>query len=210
MCSGRGCVATARRMSGDVSLISTFVFDDVGGRWLAVAVTQGNCGNADVEVWEVFSLQPRPDGALSGEFSYSLPGRRMRWQAHSDVHADRRRASRFFRRPGRPADAGGFPSGSAARPLPLHKDIQYWRCGAGVRPCCSDGLPSQRRPLYEFFSRQWDHPFDVCQREMNPDHGIRRCVSARWHVTCDDHCGVSVAAAAAGSDRDADRAWTSG
>jgi serine/threonine-protein kinase len=46
------------------------VFDDVGGRWLAVALAHGNCGNADnVELWEVISLQPRPDGTLTGEFT---------------------------------------------------------------------------------------------------------------------------------------------
>ena len=47
------------------------MFDDVGGRWTAVATTSGGatCVGISVEVWEVITLQPRPDGTLSGEYT---------------------------------------------------------------------------------------------------------------------------------------------
>ena len=64
-----GCVATAARRSGNTVLESTLVFDDVGGRWLAVGHGSGTCNNAPAERWEVFTLQPHPDGTLSGEYS---------------------------------------------------------------------------------------------------------------------------------------------
>ena len=73
VCGASGCVATASRTSGSTLLSSTLVFDDVGGRWLAVATAPGKCSNADAERWEVFSLQPQPDGALTGEFSSTSP-----------------------------------------------------------------------------------------------------------------------------------------
>jgi serine/threonine protein kinase len=68
-CRPAGCVATASRRSGDTTVVSTLVFDDVGGRWLAVAVGSGTCQNAPAERWQVFTLQTRPDGTLSGEYS---------------------------------------------------------------------------------------------------------------------------------------------
>jgi hypothetical protein len=64
-----GCVATAARISGDPTLVSTLVFDDVGGHWMAVGAVSGRCKNAPAENWVVIALQPRPDGALSGEYS---------------------------------------------------------------------------------------------------------------------------------------------
>jgi serine/threonine protein kinase len=69
VCGGSGCMATASRASGNTSLSSALVFDDVGGSWLAVALTTGKCGNADAERWQVFSLQPRPSGTFTGDYS---------------------------------------------------------------------------------------------------------------------------------------------
>jgi serine/threonine-protein kinase len=70
VCRPTGCVATASRRSGNTTQVSTLVFDDVGGRWLAVAIVPGgSCKNATVELWEVFTLQPHPDGTLAGEDS---------------------------------------------------------------------------------------------------------------------------------------------
>ncbi len=69
VCRSGGCVATASRRSGDTTLVSTLVFDEVGGRWLAVGVASGTCKNAPAERWEVFTLQPHPDGTLAGEYS---------------------------------------------------------------------------------------------------------------------------------------------
>ena len=66
-------MATASGISATTLKTSTVVFDDVGGAWLAVAVTQGSCRNAATEAWEVWLLQPRPDGTLTGEYSYTDP-----------------------------------------------------------------------------------------------------------------------------------------
>ena len=67
VCRPSGCVATASKFSGDASFASTMVFDEVGGSWVAVARTSSPCKNATRETWQVFTLQPRPDGTLAGE-----------------------------------------------------------------------------------------------------------------------------------------------
>ena len=71
VCPSTGCVATASRRSGQTAHVSTLVFDDVGGRWLAVGVGvgAGTCRNVPSERWDVITLQPRPDGTFSGEYS---------------------------------------------------------------------------------------------------------------------------------------------
>ena len=66
-CLATGCVATASFGRQNTKL-STLVFDDIDGRWTAVAVTTGNCSNMDTDVWAIFTLQPQPDGTLSGEY----------------------------------------------------------------------------------------------------------------------------------------------
>jgi serine/threonine protein kinase len=68
-CRPAGCVATASRLSGATTYASTLVFDEVGGRWVAVGLGSIQCPNTPVEVWEVFTLQPRPDGTLTGQSS---------------------------------------------------------------------------------------------------------------------------------------------
>jgi serine/threonine-protein kinase len=67
VCRPAGCVATASRRSGQTTLEPTLVFDDAGGRWIAVAVGTQTCQNAPL--WETFALQPHPDGTLAGEYS---------------------------------------------------------------------------------------------------------------------------------------------
>jgi serine/threonine protein kinase len=69
VCLSSGCVATASRRSGQTIGISTLVFDDAGGRWLAVGLGSGTCVNAPTEYWEVFTVQPHPDGTLAGIYS---------------------------------------------------------------------------------------------------------------------------------------------
>ncbi|OBH94614.1 serine/threonine-protein kinase [Mycobacterium sp. E2733] len=69
VCRPGGCVATASRRSGQATSVSTLVFDDVGGRWLAVGLGSGTCDNAPTERWRVFILQPYPDGTLSGDYT---------------------------------------------------------------------------------------------------------------------------------------------
>jgi hypothetical protein len=66
VCGASGCVATAA--PGRFPPKGEVVFDDVGGRWLAVAASTAKCGNLDAEAFDVVSLQPRPDGTMSGEW----------------------------------------------------------------------------------------------------------------------------------------------
>jgi predicted Ser/Thr protein kinase len=68
-CPSSGCIATTSRRSGQTTNLSTLVFDNIGGRWVAVGVSPGTCLDVPAEVWEVFTLQPRPDGTFSGEFT---------------------------------------------------------------------------------------------------------------------------------------------
>jgi hypothetical protein len=68
-CLTAGCVATASRIGGNATRASTLVFDDVGGRWVAVFLYSDQCRNIPSEYWEVLTVQPRPDGTLSGESS---------------------------------------------------------------------------------------------------------------------------------------------
>jgi serine/threonine-protein kinase len=44
------------------------VFDQVDGRWVAVALESDKCRNMVAEIWEVFTLQPGPNGTLTGEY----------------------------------------------------------------------------------------------------------------------------------------------
>jgi len=68
-CGASGCVATAANVSGsDGALLSNLTFDQLGGNWVAVGVASAQCGgDAPSELWVVFTLQPDPDGTLSGE-----------------------------------------------------------------------------------------------------------------------------------------------
>jgi Protein kinase domain len=68
-CPSTGCVATASRMRGETAFASTLVFDEVGGRWVGVALGSDQCRDAPSEYWEVFTLQPRRDGTLAGEYT---------------------------------------------------------------------------------------------------------------------------------------------
>jgi hypothetical protein len=67
-CGSAGCVGTASRLSGDFKLASSWVFDEVDGRWIAVGLATDKCREAPAEVWQVLTLQPRPDGTLAGEY----------------------------------------------------------------------------------------------------------------------------------------------
>jgi serine/threonine protein kinase, bacterial len=67
-CGAGGCVATASYLGGSgIVLVSNLVFDEVGSSWVAVGLGSTPCNNAPTEVWVLFTLQPQPDGTLSGE-----------------------------------------------------------------------------------------------------------------------------------------------
>ena len=66
-CGATGCVATAASASGN-ALLSNLTFDQLGGTWVAVGLASAQCGgDAPSELWVVVTLQPHPDGTLSGE-----------------------------------------------------------------------------------------------------------------------------------------------
>jgi serine/threonine-protein kinase len=62
-------MATAANISdGGVALLSNLTFDQVGGTWVAVGLASADCGgDKPDELWVVYTLQPQPDGTLTGE-----------------------------------------------------------------------------------------------------------------------------------------------
>jgi len=68
VCGSAGCVATAARLGGELKLASSAVLDEVDGRWLAVAIGSEKCREDAAQMWEVFTLQPGPDGTFTGEY----------------------------------------------------------------------------------------------------------------------------------------------
>jgi Protein kinase domain len=70
VCRSSGCLATASRLDGDTTYASHPVFDEVDGRWIGVNLGTHACrDNNSAEVWDVFTLQPGPDGGFTGEYS---------------------------------------------------------------------------------------------------------------------------------------------
>src|ERR1700743_2197157 len=68
VCRPAGCVATAARLTGEMRVASSTVFDQIDDRWFALALGQDNCRGAPDEVWQVFSLQPGPNDTFTGEY----------------------------------------------------------------------------------------------------------------------------------------------
>ncbi len=68
-CGGTGCVATAARLTGETTYARTTVFDQVDGHWLAVAIGSDKCRDSASEIWEVFTLQPGPNGTFTGDYT---------------------------------------------------------------------------------------------------------------------------------------------
>jgi serine/threonine protein kinase, bacterial len=67
-CGAAGCIATASYVGGSgIVLVSNLVFDQVGATWVAVGLGSTACNDAPTEVWVVFTLQPQPDGTLTGD-----------------------------------------------------------------------------------------------------------------------------------------------
>lgn len=79
-CGPKGCVAVAVTSQPPV-LAPKLVFDDVSGTWLAVSTSngspesvspglRGSCKDGDfTDIWEVFAVQPQPDGTLAGRYT---------------------------------------------------------------------------------------------------------------------------------------------
>lgn len=67
-CVENACSANASRAKGTIAHPTNLVFDDVGGRWLAVALGKVKCQNRDTEEWNYVWLRPGPDGTMAGEW----------------------------------------------------------------------------------------------------------------------------------------------
>ena len=67
ICRESRCLATATRLASANMAAASMIFDDIDGQWVGVRNQQSKCRDIDVEEWTVISLQPRPDGTLSGE-----------------------------------------------------------------------------------------------------------------------------------------------
>ncbi|GAB3022307.1 serine/threonine-protein kinase [Mycobacterium bourgelatii] len=74
VCETGGCVATATRRGGAQLGPAALVFDQIGGRWVFVAVDPGQCEGAAADSWQVMTLQPGSDGTLSGEYTTNTGG----------------------------------------------------------------------------------------------------------------------------------------
>ena len=71
-CGAGGCMATASYTGGSgIVLVSNLVFDQMGANWVAVGLGSTSCNDAPTEVWVVFTLQPQPDGTLTGDTTRS-------------------------------------------------------------------------------------------------------------------------------------------
>jgi serine/threonine-protein kinase len=67
VCRSSGCVATASSTAiGGTSIVSSLVFDQVGGSWVAVGLGSVPCNDPQAEAWVTYTLQPRPDGTFFG------------------------------------------------------------------------------------------------------------------------------------------------
>jgi serine/threonine protein kinase len=69
VCRSTGCVATAARVGGAPVAVPTMVLDQVGGRWVGAVLGSDQCQGVTAELFQVFTLQPRPDGTLSGVYT---------------------------------------------------------------------------------------------------------------------------------------------
>ncbi|WP_319456167.1 MULTISPECIES: serine/threonine-protein kinase [unclassified Mycobacterium] len=67
VCRPDGCVATASRLSGENPVVSSLVFDEVDGSWVAVALGSDQCDNAPAEFWVAITLKKQPDGTFTGD-----------------------------------------------------------------------------------------------------------------------------------------------
>src|SRR5262249_40383627 len=54
---------------GETTYAPTTVLDQVDGHWLAVAIGSDKCRDAPAEIWEVFTLEPGPNGTFTGNYT---------------------------------------------------------------------------------------------------------------------------------------------
>lgn len=64
-CGSNGCIATTK--TNGHSAPKELVFDNIGGRWVAVGIVRLKCHGVETDAWHVISLQPQANGSMSGE-----------------------------------------------------------------------------------------------------------------------------------------------
>jgi serine/threonine protein kinase len=74
-CDRSGCVASSTSVNQRNGVFA-FTFDYIDGRWVAIGEEPGGkCGDASVTSWIRFTLEPHPDGSLTGDqVSITAPG----------------------------------------------------------------------------------------------------------------------------------------
>ncbi len=202
-CGAGGCIATASYTGGSgIVLVSNLVFDQVGANWVAVGLGSTPCNDAPTEVWVVFTLQPQPDGTLTGETTRSTV---------NSCSAAKRTVT--FTRTGDPdltkvpdpavlAAAGGITVDRAARPLPRddHLRERRFRTGAG-RSDGPYGVPAHRRSVHEPVPcDRRGRATGLQRRQVDPRRRGHRAVQSRRNGAHQTHRRVSAARPAAGSD----------
>ncbi len=210
VCGSAGCVATASRLGGAPVGQPTMTFDQVGGRWVAVALSSDQCRNAPAEFWQVFTLQSRPDGTLTGDYT----------AVSANACVERRSVT--FTRTGdidvnRLPDPGRQPPRVASPAEALHGHYHATRS-------FSNGLPQDQG--YSGFMTSCLRTGDRCMSYFHDPTMYAPLVFAggawtlqfagdgevpelrRFHAG-DDHRALSDASITAESDHAAHRAWSS-
>ncbi|OBG30493.1 serine/threonine-protein kinase [Mycobacterium sp. 852002-51057_SCH5723018] len=179
VCRSSGCVMTAARLGGATVGQPSMVFDEIGGRWVAVALGPDSCRNADAEFWQVFSLQPRPDGSLAGEYTATS----------GNACADKR--SVILTRTG-DADANGLPDPSGPPPR-VPSPAQGLRGHYRVTRTLTNGIPRQQ--LDTAVTTACLRTGDRCMSYFHEPSGDLPLVfgggSWTWNIDVDIRCGRS-------------------
>ena len=208
-CGSGGCIATASYVGGSgVVLVSNLVFDQVGGSWLAVGLGSTSCNDAPTEVWVVFTLQPQPDGTLSGETTRSTTNSCSTAKRDRNLHPHRRSRPLQGSRSGRLASAGGIPVHSPTRAIPRNNHLRERRFCAGTRRSHRPyGVSAHRRSVHELVpcDRRGGAP-GVQRRQMDPQRRGHGALQSRRNREYQTQRGVSAARPAARSDSAAHRA----
>ncbi len=197
-CTADGCVATAA--AGNQYPSSSLVFDKIGDRWIAVTNSQGKCKDMDGELWNSLSLQPGPDGAMSGDFSQTqsngcLSKRTVTLRRTGDVDlSSLPDPATQSPRVKTPADA---LHGRYHEVLKLHTVHEY---DNGVRTDC---LRNGTRCMSYFVDlgirkRRGPH---LRERTMDPQQRLRRRLHLRRTRSHHEHRHVPAAATSSGPDR---------
>ena len=119
-------------------LVSDLVFDQVGGRWIAVGLGSTQCNDAPVEVWVMFTPATATGRDSVGRHDEGNDQQLQRLQANRDLHPNRRCRHHQGSGPGRLAATSGVPRIDAARPLPRGdhlRERQFRTRTRRSRPC---------------------------------------------------------------------------